>query len=185
VSKKLSFRAALERLGEIPAGDPGRSDFQAVSVVLEADRLPQPVEVARTLRAHGVSLRTAHEAINRLAERGFVALAVRNGDEERLASDLSVLGVTATPIRTPQVDPRSVREKLGLSQVEFSTLFGLELDTVQNWEQGRNKPDRVTRTFLKIVETYPQMVRAILTGRSSPTPTPGLRSSTRPRPNSS
>ena len=119
MSKKSSFKAAFEQQGEIPADGPGRSDSQTASVILEADRLLRPVEVARVLCAHGQSLKKAHETISKLAERGYAALSIHQGDEERLASDLSVLGVVATPIRTPQVDPRHVREMLGLSQTEF------------------------------------------------------------------
>lgn len=164
MSRKSSFREALEQRDEIPVDRRGRSDSRAESVILEAGRLPRPVEVARVLCTQGLSLRKAHDAVNKLALRGVAGVALpQQHDRERLTSALLALGVTARFVKTPQVDPRAVREKLGLSQAEFATQFGLELDTVQNWEQGRNKPDRLAQTLLKIIEIYPQIVRTILT----------------------
>jgi DNA-binding transcriptional regulator YiaG len=36
--------------------------------------------------------------------------------------------------------------------------FGFELDTIQNWEQGRNAPDAQTQVLLKVIETHPEIV---------------------------
>jgi DNA-binding transcriptional regulator YiaG len=38
---------------------------------------------------------------------------------------------------------RRIREKTGLTQDEFDERFGLNLRTVQEWEQGRAMPDSV------------------------------------------
>ena len=39
------------------------------------------------------------------------------------------------------VDVRALREKLALSQVQFAATYGFSARTVQEWEQGRSKPD--------------------------------------------
>ncbi|OGU81896.1 MAG: transcriptional regulator, partial [Ignavibacteria bacterium RBG_16_35_7] len=38
-------------------------------------------------------------------------------------------------------DPKQIREGLGLSQNRFASLLGISTSTLQNWEQGRRKPD--------------------------------------------
>lgn len=42
-------------------------------------------------------------------------------------------------------------------------MYGFELDTLQNWEQGRNPPDFIARVFLKIIQRNPHLVMQILT----------------------
>ena len=68
-------------------------------------------------------------------------------------------------IEPPQSDVRHVRERLGLSQAEFALRFGLELATVQNWEQGRYRPDPAAQLALKIIDRHPDVVDAIMTKR--------------------
>jgi DNA-binding transcriptional regulator YiaG len=123
------------------------------------------VTVARLLASHGMSLRKAHEAFNRLADGKTVAVELHAQDTAELISEFSALGVNAFPIEPPEIDVRRVRERLGLSQAEFSIRFGLELDTVQNWEQGRYRPDPAAQILLSVIEAYPECVDSVLTKR--------------------
>jgi DNA-binding transcriptional regulator YiaG len=123
------------------------------------------VTVARLLASRGLSLRKAHEAFNRLADGKTVAVELHAEDPRELISELSALGVNAFPIEPPEIDVRRVRERLGLSQAEFSIRFGLELDTVQNWEQGRYRPDPAAQILLSVIEAYPECVDSVLTKR--------------------
>jgi putative transcriptional regulator len=70
--------------------------------------------------------------------------------------------VTAKILRVPDASVKEVREKFHLTQAEFATRFGLELDTVRNWEQGRNKLDPPTRLLLKLIERCPGVVEDVL-----------------------
>jgi putative transcriptional regulator len=63
----------------------------------------------------------------------------------------------------PDPDIKRIREKLGVSRSEVAMRFGLELDTPQNWKQGRNQPDRAARLLLKAIELHPSAVTAALT----------------------
>ena len=56
---------------------------------------------------------------------------------------------------------------MGLSQAEFAIRFGLELDTLQNWEQGRNQPDPAARLLLKVIELHPEVVAGVFAGEAS------------------
>jgi DNA-binding transcriptional regulator YiaG len=115
-----------------------------------------------------MSLRKAHEILNRLAEGETVAVELFADDARGLVSEFSALGMHALPIAPPEPDVRRIRERLGLSQTEFSIRFGLELDTIQNWEQGRTRPDPAGRILLGLIDAYPECVDAVLTNRPLP-----------------
>ena len=97
MSTTSSFRAALAHRGAAQGEFPDKSDFRASKIGLTARKIVQPVDVALTLKRHGMSLRRAHDTLNRLAkgERVVVVLAC---DEQALAADLGDLGVEAIPI---------------------------------------------------------------------------------------
>jgi len=65
------------------------------------------------------------------------------------------------PARTTTLqwpDAKAVREKLGLSQVQFATLIGISPRTLQNWEQGHRRPEGTARALLRVAESHPQAV---------------------------
>lgn len=139
-------------------------DSPTAKVLLRNANISRPVDVARALKALGLSLRKAHLVLDRLAEGKEVpaeldARAVEQSSLDRLLS----LGVEAHRIAPPpHVDVQAIRENLGLSQVDFATRFGLELDTIRNWEQGRYAPDRAAVVFLAVIEHHPEAVDASL-----------------------
>jgi len=55
-------------------------------------------------------------------------------------------------------DPKIIREKLGLSQSKFAKLLGISLSTLQNWEQGRRKPEGPAKVLLNVAARYPEAV---------------------------
>lgn len=59
-------------------------------------------------------------------------------------------------------DVKAIREKLKLSQVEFSSRFGFPEATVKNWEQNRRYPGASARLLLKIIDERPDVVAGIL-----------------------
>lgn len=61
------------------------------------------------------------------------------------------------------IDVAAIRKRLRLSQAEFAQQFGFKLDAVQNWEQGRRKPDGAARAFLRVIEREPEAVQRALT----------------------
>src|ERR1035438_4768475 len=50
------------------------------------------------------------------------------------------LPVRMVNVREP-VDVRALRSKLGLSQAEFASQYGISLRTLQEWEHGRKSPE--------------------------------------------
>ena len=67
-----------------------------------------------------------------------------------------------TLVQVPEVDVRELRQKMGLSQAQFATKFGLPPATLRNWEQGRARPDAPTRVLLAVIAKHPEMVEEVL-----------------------
>jgi putative transcriptional regulator len=60
---------------------------------------------------------------------------------------------------------RAIRRRSGLSQAAFAARYGLNLRTLQDWEQGRTRPDAPARTFLLVIDREPRAVeRALAAG---------------------
>jgi putative transcriptional regulator len=66
----------------------------------------------------------------------------------------SVPGVRVTPINEPDV--RAIRKAADISQSQFAKLIGVNLRTLQNWEQRRTRPTGPARALLKIVASNPK-----------------------------
>lgn len=56
------------------------------------------------------------------------------------------------------VDVKALRERLGLTQNQFSGMIGVSIKTLQNWEQGRREPEGPAKALLRVVEMEPQAV---------------------------
>jgi len=80
------------------------------------------------------------------------AIAWANGE------DVPVRVTMVSVERTPMVDVRSIRQKLGLSQSQFAARFGFTSATVKNWEQGRTQPDGPARILLAVIAHHPEAV---------------------------
>jgi putative transcriptional regulator len=55
-------------------------------------------------------------------------------------------------------DIRAIRERLGITQAIFADVLGVNVRTVQNWEQGHRVPTGPAMALLKIVEREPEAV---------------------------
>ena len=65
----------------------------------------------------------------------------------------------------PTVDVRAIRAATGLSRACFVHSFGLAPGAVQDWEQGRRRPDTAARTLLLTIATAPEAVDKALADR--------------------
>jgi len=54
--------------------------------------------------------------------------------------------------------PQDIRKQLGLSQEAFAGLIGVSPRTLQDWEQGRRKPQGPAKALLRIVEKHPEVL---------------------------
>jgi len=55
-------------------------------------------------------------------------------------------------------DVKAIREDVGFSQSKFAALIGVNLRTLQNWEQGHRHPTGPARVLLRLVKSDPVSV---------------------------
>ena len=60
------------------------------------------------------------------------------------------------------VDVKAVRSKVGMSQREFASSFGISLGTLRHWEQGLREPRGPARVLLQVVAKEPAAVLSAL-----------------------
>lgn len=60
------------------------------------------------------------------------------------------------------VNVAEIRRKTHLTQALFAKYFGVNIRTIQDWEQGRRKPSATARNFLKVIELEPKAVQRAL-----------------------
>ena len=61
-----------------------------------------------------------------------------------------------TVLKEPDV--LAIREKYDMTQQEFSSLLGISVGTLRNWEQGRRKPQGPAKVLLRIAEKRPKAI---------------------------
>jgi putative transcriptional regulator len=54
---------------------------------------------------------------------------------------------------------KEIRERMGLSQLEFARRFHLSPYTVQRWEEGELWRDLAGMMILRVIDTHPEAVR--------------------------
>ncbi len=82
----------------------------------------------------------------------------------RLARGKSAIAVAdEAPAPIPEeVDVLAIRTARGLSQAAFARRYGFSPRTVQDWEQGRRKPDAAVRAYLTVIGQNPKAVESAL-----------------------
>lgn len=89
---------------------------------------------------------------------------ILEGLEEAVAYSQGVNGETRThKIKAPeQLDVRAIRDKLDMSQRVFADTFGISINSLRNWEQGKRKPSGPIRLLLLVIDKAPDTVRNTL-----------------------
>jgi len=87
------------------------------------------------------------EMFNELLESVKQAGDIRKGKREPSRNSI---------IEEPDVV--AICEKYNMTQQEFSSLLGISVGTLRNWEQGRRKPQGPAKVLLKIAEKRPKAI---------------------------
>jgi putative transcriptional regulator len=157
-----SLKERFARLGPIRAVERVSSDSPAL-FVLRLPRhpaTPKTVDGALALTRRGTTMLRAKRAMEDLLANGraFVDLPTVE-DPDALTADLAAANIAAAPIQpAPAVDVRRLRERLHLTREQFATRYGLEVETLRNWEMGRRKPDTTARSYLLAISNDPERV---------------------------
>ena len=64
-----------------------------------------------------------------------------------------------TRVRLPRAaDVARIRQNLELTQDEFADFMGVNIKTLQNWEQKRREPQGPARSLLRVAEKAPEAI---------------------------
>src|SRR5882672_7805288 len=85
-------------------------------------------------------------------KRTSLGLSLEKSAKEILAH---ARGEKILPVRRvvlpDDVDVIRVRKEIGMSQAQFARAFCINPRALQEWEQGRRKPDATTRAYLAVI----------------------------------
>jgi putative transcriptional regulator len=54
-----------------------------------------------------------------------------------------------------------IREGVGVSQANFARMLGISLRTLQDWEQGRRRPNQAAQSLLAVAAKRPDVMRDV------------------------
>ena len=88
-----------------------------------------------------------------------VGESIIRGMEKALAFAKGEKGAAVVHI-PEEINVRRIRKKLNMSQSVFADYFGVNLRTIQDWEQGRRVPTGAAKNFLFVIDQEPDAVRS-------------------------
>lgn len=162
---RSSLREKFERLGPTRVVDQNRSGSREVLVLRPSLDLRdfETIPAIQALHKRGLTMIRAKRTIEKMVREGHaVALVPKVEDISALASDLRAHGVSAALVAPNGVDVRRVRERLGYSQAEFAQRYGLDLDSLQNWEANRRTMPKAVRSYVRVIDSLPRQVSEAL-----------------------
>ena len=168
---RLSLREEFAKLGPtlaialVPSGSP-----ETLVITREPNwRGVKSLDAILVLRRRHLTMLAAKRAIEAAMEQGHVTVEVPCVEDFTvLAAELASFGFFATRRHGGDIAVKALREKTGLSQEKFALAYGLDVDALRNWEQGRRAPDMAARSLLRLIEREPARVAAVLAGVSLP-----------------
>jgi len=92
-----------------------------------------------------------------------IAKSIRKGLEEAVAYSEGKCPEAVVHEFSP-IDVKNVRAKMGMSQNEFASAFGISVSTLRHWERGDRVPQGPALVLLNVVEKEPKAVLKALAG---------------------
>ena len=99
--------------------------------------------------------RTDWDRLKRMSDEEVERAARNDPDAQPLSDEQLARGFRPNALT-------GLRKRLGLSQAEFAKQYRINLRTLQDWEQGRRKPEDIARVYLRVIERNPDAVSAAL-----------------------
>jgi putative transcriptional regulator len=59
---------------------------------------------------------------------------------------------------------RILRHRLGMSQEQFASAYGIPVANIRQYEMARLMPPPAVRAYLKVIEAEPEMVKRVIGG---------------------
>jgi putative transcriptional regulator len=93
--------------------------------------------------------------VNAMTDEEVLAAAHSDPDAQPLDQEALAKMRRISPVK-------ALRQRLGMTQVEFAEAFGLPISTLRDWEQRRSTPDAPARALLRAIEREPETMRRLL-----------------------
>ena len=68
----------------------------------------------------------------------------------------------AKVFKPKEIDIKKLRQRVGMTQVEFASVFGISLGTLRHWERGDRIPRGSALVLLNLVSKDPQTILKVL-----------------------
>lgn len=167
----VELKEVFGRLGQIQDIDRNRSG-STESVVLrpegEVDAI-NAIAATRTLAQCGLTLLKAKRAVEAVIAGDEIALVLPKViSRDRLVEDLTAAGMQSSFLRKRLSKKsksvagkwvRKVREGAGLTQEQFAVVYGVDLKTLQKYEQCASIPATSVLSYFQMIEADPQAVK--------------------------
>lgn len=150
-------RLRVKAIARVQSGSPARF------LIGMSSPNPDTPAAAMILARHHLPMGQAHRALTRVVrgDDDVVVEVPKVADVAILIDALSQCGLAAQVIDPGNVDVRAVRAMTGYSQDQFALVYGFDVATIRNWEQGRTKPELPARSYLMTIATNPQQVKRL------------------------
>jgi putative transcriptional regulator len=149
--QKKAFHGVIELILHLFLGCSGGQNLHASNLQKEQARGSHPESTQNTPKSCKVVAKMKEDDFNNLVKSIKQAGKIKNSQLK--------------PGRTFEfnsMDIKAIRNKLHKSQSEFALMIGVSVSTLQNWEQGRRKPDGPARALLKVASENPEAVTKAL-----------------------
>ena len=93
--------------------------------------------------------------VNALTDEEVLAAARSDPDAQPLGPEELAKMRRISPVK-------ALRQRLGMTQVEFAEAYRLPISTLRDWEQRRSTPDAPARALLRAIEREPETMRRLL-----------------------
>jgi len=147
---------------------PGRGKRGGIRVIYYWDRASETVLLALHVPQE-CPRGPDHPTTSNLISTRSGGIRMKEKDFERLVTSIRQAGrIRRGEIKPSRVthfappDIRAIRRRLGQSQAEFACMIGVSVATLQNWEQGRRRPEGPARALLKVAAVNPEALAAAL-----------------------
>src|ERR1700712_3929496 len=130
------LKARFERLGPTLAIDLVQSGSPEVVAIRPESEFQNIDTIAAIvlLRRSGLTMLRAKRTIEASLTEGYVLVEVpRVPNADAFKDELCSYGFNATIRSRDNPDVAALRQRLGLTQEQFATRFGLDVDAVRNW----------------------------------------------------
>jgi DNA-binding transcriptional regulator YiaG len=120
------------------------------------------VAIARALVRRGAKASVARDVVDRLSDGHAALVVVPHFDQADMGAEMLALGVKVGQPRAVSGNALAqARGRLALSQEQFANAVGIEVRTLQNWEQHDGDFDGPTALLIKLLERRPDIVQSV------------------------